>query len=324
MSAEHLAAVDIDPEQARMVVDFMEDYASLCFSELDQQPIAADRPASGPVPLPGDDQRWTIWADAASSLREAGQWALSFDSARARQLLVRSGALFFRLGYPFGAYLEAISGGWLQEAPVAELRRSLDDVAYLNGLLDNPRDAPIPTPLYHPQQQAYLVLACADQQRTHRQLREPLRAIVTNSAHRDGVVSVGALGIPIRRYWEVAEALIDDLELHSASHRESRAAGPALLAAHVVAMANRYADSAELARTNSHVWRHAAAPVDIADIDVVGITAMAARRFGASEMRSILENRLSDVRPLARMQVEIALDFAESEPSSDVERRSDQ
>lgn len=120
MAAEHLAAMGITVEQARDAVDFFEAYGEFSLVELEPQRSSEER-ASGPgeVSLAGEDRSWTLRVDAASSFREAGQWALFFDPARARQLLDRAGSLFFGLGQAFGAYLRVVAGPGRRSLPSA-------------------------------------------------------------------------------------------------------------------------------------------------------------------------------------------------------------
>ena len=117
---------------------------------------------------------------------------------------------------------------------------------------------------------------------------------------------VGALGTPIRSYWQMTQALVADVDPDYILSGGLAAE----LADHIEAMARRYAGSIDLAMTNSHVLRHAAAPVDVGDADVAGVTTLAARHFGLEEMRGVLEERSSRMDLLARVQVEIALEFA--------------
>ena len=48
----------------------------------------------------------------------------------------------------------------------------------------------------------------------------------------------------------------------------------------LVAFARHYSETIELAMVNQHCWAHAAAPVDVADLDLVGISALATRVWG--------------------------------------------
>lgn len=157
------------------------------------------------------------------------------------------------------------------------------------------------------------MLACAGVPAASRELGGRLRDVLANSPHRRGVVPVGALGTPIQRYWAMATALIDDAAADRSHVPWTPVAGPVGLADQVEAMASRYAETVGLAMTNSHVWSHAAAPVDVGDIDVVGVATLAVRRFGLPEMRGVLRERLSGLHRWARMLIEIALEFAESD-----------
>lgn len=88
--------MEITADQAWAAAEFLRDYGQLCLDELERQEEqrgSSQRDAS----LTSEDRAWTILADAASSFREAGQWALSLDPALGRELLDQAGVIFSRL-----------------------------------------------------------------------------------------------------------------------------------------------------------------------------------------------------------------------------------
>jgi hypothetical protein len=297
MSIQHLITMEVSEERVLAAVNFLTDYGSMCVTEADHDRDAQVRGISEEE----QDRRWTLLADAASSFREAGQWALCFDPQRGRELLDRAGDIFYRLGYPFGAYLLVSTGTWAGHAPARDLGRSIDWVTYLNGLGEGPPDERNLAPLQHPQQQAYLALACAGSPFIAHELDARLGLLLDRSPQRSGVSPVGALGTPARRYWETAAAL------HRVTGDETAVN---TIADHVTAMSRRFAEASELAMANAHTWTNASAPVDIGDIDIVGTTAMAARRFGVTAMQGALDRRSDGLPRFARIQLEIAMEFA--------------
>jgi hypothetical protein len=155
--------------------------------------------------------------------------------------------------------------------------------------------------LRYPQQQAYLMLAATGGESVG-QLAETVSAVLDASPHATGVVPVGALGTPIRRLWDVA------------AHLLARQPGsPEVIAGHLAGMAFRYAEAMSLAQVNTHLWRHAAAPVDVGDIDVAGVAALAAHRFGADTLLgSVRQAGVSAERdPIAMAPIEAGAAMAQ-------------
>ena len=81
----------------------------------------------------------------------------------------------------------------------------------------------------------------------------------------------------------------------------------------VMMMARTYAESMDLARTNDYLWRNAAAPVDVGDIDIMGVMIVAIRRFGVGPVSDALNRRVEEVSFVARAPVEMAVEYVESE-----------
>ena len=95
-----------------------------------------------------------------------------------------------------------------------------------------------------------------------------------------------------------------------------RPGSPQVVADHLAGMARRYAETMSLAQVNTHLWRHAAAPVDVGDIDVAGIAALAAHRFGVDTLlHSLQEAGVSAERhPIAMAPIEAGVDMAQPWP----------
>jgi len=260
--------MELDPEQVHTTVRFLEAYANTALDELES--VLAEgsaRTGAKRTAALADDPAFGIAADAATALREAGQWMLYLDAARARSLLARSGLLFHEMRQSFGTYLVVVSGEDQDERLSRDVSRALDEVKRLSEGSELGWPA-----LRHPQQQAYLVLAAAGGG-TNRAVEDRLPGIIENSMHRNGVVPVGALGIPIRRFWDVAGHLVG-----------KGTGAAAAIAEHLAFMCRRYEESMGLAQVNRRLWDHAASPVDVGDIDIAGIAALAARQFGGEAL----------------------------------------
>lgn len=297
MSAGHLHLMNLDPEQVRTTVRFLEAYANTALDELELI-LAEETARTGKERslVLADDPAFVIAADAATTLREAGQWMLYLDSARAKSLLARSGLLFHEMRQSFGTYLMVVSGEGQGERLSVAVSVALADV----GRVGDGGELAWPA-LRHPQQQAYLVLAAAAGG-SDNAVDERLPAIIENSMHRNGVVPVGALGTPIRRFWDVA------------SHLAIRGAGAAAaIAEHLAFMCRRYEECMGLAQVNRHLWEHGASSVDVGDIDIAGIAAITARQFsGDALLYELSETGVSAERnPIGIAPVEAGLAMAE-------------
>ena len=291
----------LSPERVRSTVRFLEAYANTALSELDSalgntdEEVGTDRRSSL-----AEDPAFSIAADAATALREAGQWMLYLDSTRAQYFLARSGHLFHDIGQAFGTYLVVVSGEWNHDPPYQVFSQALEAVSRRSAGAED--DEVVWPSLRHPQQQAYLLLAGGGSAAISREFGVSLTQIMETSIHREGVTPVGALGTPIRQLWNVARHLV----------RAGPGALPAI-ARHLAGMCQRYAETMELAQVNSYLWRHGAAPVDVGDIDIAGIATLTARRFGGEPLLQALEQTgLSSERsPIALAPVEAGLALAD-------------
>src|SRR2546430_13949027 len=229
----------LDVEQVHATAGFLQAYANTCLEELDTALRDASRQGGQPRHQAlQQEPTFTIAADAATALRDAGQWLLYSEPAQARSLLYRAGALFLELRQPFGAYLIEIAAKGRGEPPYRDMLRAV--TGGQRG--DEPAGSEWPA-LRHPQQQAYLMLAVTGSESVG-QLAETAAAILDASPHATGVVPVGALGTPIRRLWDVAAHLL-----------ARRPGSLEIIAGHLAGMAYRYAEAMSLAQVNTHLWR---------------------------------------------------------------------
>jgi hypothetical protein len=167
------------------------------------------------------------------------------------------------------------------------------------GLTTNHKVTPNLHFVSEPSQQAYIFLAAAATRDVANEYRSFLRALAQTSLNRSGVVSVGALGVPIHRYWALAAGFLDpEVDING-------------MRPHLAAIAARYAETMELARANRYLWENCAAPVDVGDIDIAGITALLVDRLGDDRFTSIVESLpgLDAVgRALMAVGAELAID----------------
>lgn len=304
MSIRHVREMQLDESSVHGVVDFLEGYARRCLADFEELHHSVE--GSG-------DESWAVLMDAASALREAGQWCLLFDVERSRQLFARAGGVYSRLGLGFGYYLMAVA----QPALLGELRYDLGlGIARLlsgrPGLRERSDEVgpAVGDALNYPQQQAYMLLAGVAAGGDGDELQEMVQTVVAESPHRTGVSPVGALGIPIRRFWSLASVLAgDDRDMREVAGRTEFDAISAVIA-HVREWIAKYVQSVELAMANEHCWRHAAAPVDAVDLDICGTIVLAANRFGLGRIMDGFATLAEDLHPLGRVQIELGQELA--------------
>jgi hypothetical protein len=297
MTTEHLESLGLDPDQVDNTVRFHQAYAATAVAELES--TDSDDP----------DLMFTLRADAATALREAGQWALLLDPAPAVPLLRQAGTRFFELGQAFGSFLEVLAGGPRRDANSFVLGKALRDMSDVPRDDDyGPEDEYQPMPEIHlqQQQQAYLVMAAsavatADQAPDERGLGSVLLENLETSPHNTGVLPVGSLGTPIHRFWSVARHLL------GSSGRDVFE-----IARHLVAMCQSYEETISLARANDYLWRNGAAPVDIADLDIAGIAALTTRRFDRDRLQGALADATlgRGLGAIAMVPVELGMSLA--------------
>lgn len=273
MTAQNLRDMNLPEERVRSIIQFLDAYANTTLAELDEL-LGRDKEGEVPARNPSitDDQAFGLVADAATTLRELGQWLLYLDVEDARDALRRSGQLFYGLGQGFGLYLMVVAAQTKDEVQHGLFR------APLTTLVEGPTDEQARwSALRHPQQQAYLVLAATGHPVHTSALAKSLGTVLETSMHREGVVPVGALGTPIRRLWAVARHLYNPTP-----------EALQVIAAHLSVMCRNYAETMALAQVNTHLWSHGAAPVDVGDIDIAGIAALAARQYSGDALLGAL------------------------------------
>ena len=268
----------IDPDKATLTADLFESYAGYAAEELTSL---------------SEEDRWQSDVDAGSAYRTAAQWALLDDPRRTRQLLLAA-ADHFTSTYGYAAFLRAVAGEPPRDA-VADARR----LRVLNPPTDwlgvrlapmSPDDADLENMapderwpgLAHPQQQAYLLLALAGERELPVQALNDVLAACRNLGRRHEGHPIGSIGLPLWRYWRAAEQLLFGDVISVA--REI-----------LVPLDHRYTDAVTGAQSNTYLWNNAASPVDVVDLEIVGLTVLAVRRFGAAEVRdAVEEGRMSD------------------------------
>jgi hypothetical protein len=272
VSTEHLGVLGISAEQALRAAEFQIACAAAAIAEAEESE-------------PNPDRDWVLRMDAASALRDAAQWMMLIQPARAIRSLESAGRIYADHGFGYGAFLQAGAG----RPPEVDVEVMMEVLRPAN----RPRE--IPAPLQHPQQQVYLLLASAAAGNIPRQV---LSGMAREAPQSLGVVPVGALGVPLRRYWEMALHLLDG--------------DPAVVVRHLEVMSTSYAESTSLAMTNDYLWRSGAAPVDVVDLDIALITVIAMRAFGPDRMGRAVGGAGDRLPARARTPMELGQELFES------------
>jgi hypothetical protein len=242
----------------------------------------------------------TALMDAASSLQLAGQWAAFLDADRARQNFIECGTIWRRLGHAYGSFLLAAY------APQHASDAIASSVRAMMAIYHNDVDADAPPRelrlLQHPQQQAYLIMAAA----VNLDAAGTLHEIADTSPNRRGTAPIGALGVPLRIYWDIGRSLLrpgkGDTE-HSAG----------LVAGHLGQIASAYTQTIESAMANERLWFSGAAPVDVAESDTIAVAMIAAGRLGNDTMRRHIASAVERLESrVARVPLELALQMLEN------------
>jgi hypothetical protein len=276
-ASDGLSPLDIGLTEAARTADLFESYATYAAGEI----------ASSP-----EETRWQAAVDAASAYRTAGQWALLIDPLRARRLLLNAAENFFST-YGYSAFLRAVAGlpprnvlGDSQQLLALNpqpLPPATEEVAPghqddLNSFDDGEEgeaegDSEDMQPsLQYPQQQAYLLLALSAERELPRQARNDLLAVSQHVGRMHEGHAIGSVGLPLWRFWRAAQLLL-----------EGRLAE--LAAEVLVPLDHRYTDVTRGAQSNSYLWNNAASPVDVVDLEIVGLTALAVYRFDAGAVQ---------------------------------------
>lgn len=300
-------ALGIGLDQFERRVDHLVAYAELTRSETDEPEPGGLLPAAAP----GEARRSELLIDAASALREAAQLALVSSPERSADLLAQAGRLYLLASVPYGVYLIAMSGsmdGQVMESFESHLSNALRSIGHRAGrdesLLED-RGSPIGDASATPQQQIYLLLAGAASAIRSGRMERQLHTLSEGSPHRSSNQPVGALGIPAMRYWSAARALIE-------AGSESRGkVPPDDLTSVLEWLTRRHDDVSASARTNTYLWRNLASPIDIIDLDLVGLAALTMRRFGTGQVMEVLGERIGRRLPVEFLQVQLATHWSD-------------
>lgn len=287
MGRAEIEELGLDYERVSAAVDFFRSYGRTTELELALAREGSDRAEADASRR--SEEEWVLEADAATAYRTAAQWSLLLDLPGAQDLLGRAGALFLDLGHGFGAYLRQISHN---DVPGAERLLAFLEYSTLPGRAGRRDNLPSPRPMAYAQQQVYLLLALVADEDFASGNDKRLHQIIEYSPTAFGVAPVGPLNVPVRRYWQYASALLNGDENRVFNWLQFLGA--------------RYAQNAELAQANEYLWRNAASPFEVVDLDLVGMVSLAVQRLGEDGVEAL--GRL-EVPRVARPLIQLGQDL---------------
>lgn len=214
-------------------------------------------------------QPWLGPAMIASSYRNAAQYAELFDTSLAIELMLHASRAYLDAGAAFGLFLAA--GAMSDDA-----LRQAGGLRELRNLTGPDADVQFTSPAAdHPMQQAYLLLAVAARPALREQFPgEPEVVLRRLSAY--GLEPVGAQGIPLDQYLDIARLMLEDPV--TARDPEDRLpddlAGE--MASRLAVIGRAHAAALHANRRNEHLWRSAAAPVNIVDLEQTALFGLVA------------------------------------------------
>ncbi|MFJ3798427.1 hypothetical protein ACIPSJ_19320 [Streptomyces sp. NPDC090088] len=263
----------LDADRMRTAADFHEAYGHLV------------------EPDEGEDGDFKALVEAASAYRLAGQWRLLTERAPGVELLLHAAWLFSRAGLAYGAYLRAaLAPDRYGDQLDSWTERLLRTAGQRHGASE------------HVQQQTYLLLACARLTTPGSAQAAELRSFATGSPHRDGVVPVGSMAMPVRTFWGLALDMLSP-EDGPAARRYART---------LAELSRAYARTVDLAMANTLTWFNAAAPIDVADLDVIGTVAMGVQHFGLNRIQGLLTTG-TELSAVALVPLDLGMSVASPE-----------
>jgi len=259
MANELIEILGVDPEHIARRVDFYEHYAATLTE-------AATNERSPGVAV--DTDGWRTSACVATALRFAAQYALLVDPQRAIRLLRGAAETYLDLGVPYGYLLLATA------EPDAVAPRMFSDRGQSSSREGETRERPLATAASaHPAQLTYLLLVMCGDRTIASELSKPREALHQRLiAH--GTAPVGPQSLPVDFYLAFCDTLT------SLNNRGQRITAEDSASSRVVRtlgqMGRRYESAIQRAHVNQYLWEQQQAPVDIVDLDIVGMTVIAA------------------------------------------------
>lgn len=271
------------------------------------------------VSQPEEDRKQGVLAwESASVCAEIAQLQLLLFPRDAHPGMRLAGQEFEKLDHPFGTYLSAVGDSAGSGADTMSRIRS--EVNQLKRGSPQHESEPRSARVMPAQQDAYSFVSSSALLGSLSSIgtsngkmeygadfyEEQLLEIAQESTHRVGVTPVGALGTPMYRFWAHGRALLG-------------VDPPEVLATHLAAMCRSYSEVIEQAQVNTYLWENLASPVDLGDLDIIGIATLAMRRFGVRSFEDTLVEQ--DLGQISEVLIDAAAQFVGEDPAETREGR---
>jgi hypothetical protein len=285
-SSEALEQLRIDPEAIVAQARYYASYARMLERARSVSPTRVDD-ANVWTRLAHPTQEWLGGATIASTYRLASQYAALFDVPLAMRLATRASLAYLEEGLPFGAFLAA---GLLGD----QVLRHSDVTPRLTGLMSRLAAQPASA---DPVQQTYLLLTMASRPWLRDLVEQPISDMLAH-LRVHGLHPVGPQSAPLATYLDVARTMLTPPDRVDVEAQPTELPTMALQLADV-----GRAQAASLRRTmrNGYLWRHAAAPANLIDLEQVALFGLAMRSGSLWSHRILAqtEEELEGSDPLA-------------------------
>lgn len=275
---EHLnIQADVIAAQARFYISYAE--------MLERERSAAQRTDVPPgreniwTRIANPAQPWLGTATIASTYRLASQYAALVDMPLAMRLAVRASLAYLEAGLPFGLFLAT---GLLNDS----ILQHQEVTPRLFRLLSSINADPAST---DPVQQVYLLLTLASRPWLGRQLNQSADNMLNHLAAHD-LHPVGPQSAPLADYLNLARTMLSNQTSEQPDEPqgqeteqpfdEATDAGISVMAQQLAGIGRSQAASLRITMRNQYLWRNAAAPVNIVDLEQVALYGLATRTGG--------------------------------------------
>lgn len=298
MTSPGLEILGFEPDALRRRIDFLTTYAQRYTDRAQNSHEASGAFLEVNDPSPESE---ADWGDAAGSLVEAAQLLSLTDVRSAQEFYDQAADCYTRIGHPYSLFLRAIAR---EQLPLDEYEQGHTWFETAQQATGDTELSALPRAWQVPQQQAYFLLAAS--------LAMPhagdgrLVELAGNSPNRRSTAPFGALGTAVARVWGVAMTLL------TSDRSDSKRAADEI-GRQLAGMSLNFAQRIERAQANDYLWSAVAAPIDIGDTEIIGITTIASRVLPRQALMVSLERITSELPPLARIPLQVGLALTDQE-----------
>jgi hypothetical protein len=307
MTNELIEVLGVNPEHIARRADFYEHYAATLAD------VATDERSAG---VAADTAGWRTAACVATALRFAAQYALLVDSQRAIRLLREAAERYLDLGVHYGYLLLATA------EPDAVAKRMFSERGQSSSYDAQTHERPLAAAASaHPAQLTYLLLVMSGDRTIANELRKT-RETLHERLRAHSTAPVGPQSFPVDFYLTFCDTLAS---VNDRGERITKGDSPSSRIVRTLGqMGQRYEDGIQRAHVNRYLWEEQQAPVDIVDLDIVGMTtiANAAMEHAGMDLKRDIRRAVDDRQTLAMLPIYVGLQLHEhgsgERPDSDV------